>query len=95
MTYKDILYVITILDEGSFSAAAKKLYVSQSALSQAVRKLEQEFGMELFIRSGGSTHFVTGSVNPHIQLVFIKLLHWGISSFIHFTASAKAVSQSG
>ncbi len=55
MTYKDILYVITILDEGSFSAAAKKLYVSQSALSQAVRKLEQEFGMELFIRSGGST----------------------------------------
>lgn len=55
MTYKDILYVITIYDEGSFSAAARKLYISQSALSQAIRKLEQEFGMDLFIRSGGSS----------------------------------------
>ena len=55
MTYKDILYVITIYEEGSFSAAARKLYISQSALSQAIRKLETEFGMELFLRSGGSS----------------------------------------
>lgn len=55
MTFKDILYVITIYDEGSFSAAARKLYISQSALSQAIRKLETEFGMDLFIRSGGSS----------------------------------------
>ncbi len=52
MTYKDLLYAITIYDEGSFSAAAKKLYVSQSALSQAIRKLEDEFGFALFTRSG-------------------------------------------
>lgn len=55
MTHKDILYVITIHDEGSFSAAARKLYISQSALSQAIRKLEHEFGMELFSRSGSSS----------------------------------------
>ena len=55
MTHKDILYVITIYDEGSFSAAARKLYISQSALSQAIRKLEHEFGMELFVRSGSSS----------------------------------------
>lgn len=55
MTHKDLLYVITIYDEGSFSAAARKLYISQSALSQAIRKLEQEFEMDLFIRSGGAT----------------------------------------
>ena len=55
MTIKDILYVITIYDEGSFSAAARKLYISQSALSQAVRKLEQELGIDLFIRSGASS----------------------------------------
>ena len=52
VTYKELLYVVTICDEGSFSAAAKKLYVSQSALSQAVRKLEDEFELTLFIRSG-------------------------------------------
>ena len=55
MTYKDILYVITIYEEGSFSVAARKLYISQSALSQAIRKLETEFGMDLFLRSGGSS----------------------------------------
>lgn len=52
MTYKDLLYAVTIYDTGSFSAAAKKLFVSQSALSQAIRKLEEEYGFELFTRSG-------------------------------------------
>lgn len=55
MTCKDVLYVVTIYDEGSFSAAARKLYLSQSALSQAVRKLERELGVDLFLRSGTSS----------------------------------------
>lgn len=55
MTFKDVLYVVTIYDEGSFSAAARKLYISQSALSQAIRKLEQELNLELFLRSGSSS----------------------------------------
>ena len=55
MTYKELLYAVTIYDEGSFSAAAKKLYISQSALSQAIRKLESEFGFDLFIRSGSNS----------------------------------------
>lgn len=55
MTCKDVLYVVTIYEEGSFSAAARKLYISQSALSQAIRKLEQELGVDLFLRSGISS----------------------------------------
>lgn len=55
MTCKDVLYVVTIYDEGSFSAAARKLYISQSALSQAIRKLELELGIDLFLRSGTSS----------------------------------------
>lgn len=55
MTCKDVLYVVTIYDEGSFSAAARKLYISQSALSQAIKKLEQELGLDLFLRSGTSS----------------------------------------
>ena len=66
MTYKDVLYVITIYEEGSFSTAARKLYISQSALSQAIRKLESEFGMDLFLRSGGS------SEPPHACHVFVE-----------------------
>ncbi len=36
---------------GSFSEAAKNLYVSQSAVSQAVKTLETKLGMPLFIRT--------------------------------------------
>lgn len=52
MTYKDVLYVVTTYEAQSISAAAKSLYISQSALSQAIRKLENELGVELFVRSG-------------------------------------------
>jgi DNA-binding transcriptional LysR family regulator len=35
---------------GSFSEAAEKLYISQSAVSQSIKKLETKLGGELFIR---------------------------------------------
>jgi DNA-binding transcriptional LysR family regulator len=48
----DQLKVIrTIAEEGSLTAAAEKLYISQPALSKTVRKLEDELGCELFTRS--------------------------------------------
>lgn len=52
MTYKDVLYVVATYEARSISAAAKNLYISQSALSQAIRKLEDELGESLFIRRG-------------------------------------------
>ena len=39
------------MDRGSFSAAARSLYVSQSALSQSITGLEKELGAELMHRS--------------------------------------------
>ena len=45
-------YVRTIAEEGSFSRAAQKLYISQPALSAAVKKLERELhGVPLFDRA--------------------------------------------
>ncbi len=44
-------YVYEVYKERSFSAAAKKLYVSQPALSTAVKKLEESLGITIFDRS--------------------------------------------
>src|SRR5215831_580003 len=42
---------LMVAREGSFSRAAEKLYRTQPAVSQAIRKLEQELGESLFDRS--------------------------------------------
>lgn len=46
--YKVFYYVATSL---SFSEASKKLYISQSAVSQSIKTLEKKLGQPLFIRS--------------------------------------------
>ena len=43
-----------VLDEGSFSAAASRLGVSQPAVSQAIHDLERAFDVQLFERRGRS-----------------------------------------
>ncbi|MBQ7688941.1 MAG: LysR family transcriptional regulator [Clostridia bacterium] len=44
-------YVYEVYLERSFSAAAKKLFVSQPALSAAVKKVEKQLGITIFDRS--------------------------------------------
>ncbi len=51
MTLQQILYAVTIADMKSMNKAAAALYVSQPALSAAIRDLEDELHIELFIRS--------------------------------------------
>ena len=42
---------IAVAEEGSFSTAAKHLFLSQQSLSKQIAKLESELGTELLIRS--------------------------------------------
>ena len=51
MTMQDIINVLTVVREGSFSRAAERLYVSQSAISQSIARLEAELGVALFVRT--------------------------------------------
>ena len=51
MNIKQAYYIKTIAECGSITAAAKKLYVSQPSLSQMLRHVEEELGVELFERS--------------------------------------------
>ncbi|MGN0142835.1 MAG: LysR family transcriptional regulator [Roseburia sp.] len=51
MTLQQIKYALTIADCGSMNEAAKQLFISQPSLSEAVKDLEQEIGLEIFLRS--------------------------------------------
>jgi DNA-binding transcriptional LysR family regulator len=42
---------VAVAEEGGFTAAARRLHMSQPSLSQTVSALERQFGVELFARS--------------------------------------------
>jgi DNA-binding transcriptional LysR family regulator len=50
MTFRQLEYLVAVIDEGSFGRAAQRLYVSQPTLSQQVRALEAEIGGALVER---------------------------------------------
>lgn len=51
MKIETFFYAIEIADTGSFSQAARNLYVSQPNLSHAIRQLEEKSGIQIFTRS--------------------------------------------
>ena len=50
MLFKQIQYLLTIADSGSFSEEAAQCYISQSAVSQQINALENELGVRLLER---------------------------------------------
>lgn len=46
-------YLVAVAEEGSLTAAAQRLHLSQQALSGSMQALEREVGVELFSRRGG------------------------------------------
>src|SRR5258708_13983372 len=47
-----LLTFIAAVDEGSFSAASRKLLRSQSVVSETISNLDEQIGVQLFDRSG-------------------------------------------
>ena len=52
LTFSRVRALNAVLDEGSYSAAARALGMSQPAISQAVQDIERDFGVKLFRRRG-------------------------------------------
>ncbi len=51
MTLSELKFVVAVAQEKSFRKAAKKIFISQPALSLAIKKLEDELGTLIFERS--------------------------------------------
>ena len=51
MTFNQLKYAVSVAGLNSFNAAAKKLFVSQSSISTAIKELEEEIGISIFERT--------------------------------------------
>ena len=54
MELQQLRYALAVIDTGGFTTAARQCFVAQPSLSQSVRNLERELGVELFERIGRS-----------------------------------------
>ena len=50
MDIKQLLYFITVVNEGNITAAARKLHIAQPALSNHIKNLEDDLDVKLFHR---------------------------------------------
>jgi hypothetical protein len=68
MEMHQIRYFLAVCKEQNFSRAASDCGVRQPSLSQAIKKLEAEFGGPLFERSGRATRLSSlgKNVRPHL-----------------------------
>lgn len=51
MKLNQLRYIVEVARSGSMNEAAKKLYITQPSLSTAIKELEEEFDIEIFIRT--------------------------------------------
>ena len=56
MLLKQLEYFVCVVDNNSFTLAANEQYVSQSAISQQIKALENSLGVELMVREKRSFH---------------------------------------
>ena len=52
MTLTELKYIVAVARERHFGRAAEACFVSQPTLSVAIKKLEEELGVQLFERGG-------------------------------------------
>jgi DNA-binding transcriptional LysR family regulator len=71
MTLQQLEYFLAAVEHGSFSAAADALRMAQPSLSEQVRRLEAELGVELFTRVGRGLVLTEAgqTLRPHAEEV--------------------------
>ncbi len=88
-------YVVEIAETKSINKAAEKLYVGQSALSRAVKELEEDLGVSLFERSAKGM-FLTqdGEIFVNYARTILKQVVDVENIFRHGTVATKQFSVS-
>ncbi len=75
MDIRDYEYIVTIAEQGSITRAAAQLFITQSALTKYLQRVEKHLGLPLFIRNGnqfllteaGERYVETGRAVMHLD----------------------------
>jgi DNA-binding transcriptional LysR family regulator len=71
LTFQYFRYFLTLYEERSFVKAARRLDMSQPALSTAIMRFEQELGQRLFIRDTHTRETlpteVATAIKPYVE----------------------------
>lgn len=90
MTDKELLYIKTIMEERNISSAARRLYMTQPALSHSLRMLEQEIGEKLFVRTaGGVEPTYTGECYYEMAVEILEIYAAGRQKLMDVVQSKK------
>lgn len=69
MTLQQLRYIVAIAETGTFSAAARELFITQPSLTKMVRELEKEMNIQIFERTNKGVHL---SKNGEIFLGYAR-----------------------
>ncbi|GAA0358224.1 LysR family transcriptional regulator [Actinoallomurus spadix] len=74
MSLRQFEYALAVAQEGSVTAAAELLHVAQPSMSQQIRNLERELGVQLFARTP------TGLVPTVVGRAFLREAEAAVSA---------------
>ncbi len=74
MHLQALRYLVAVAEEGHFGRAAARMHVSQPSVSQAVARLEQQFGVQLLDRTAGRV-VATAAGERVLEEVRVTLRH--------------------
>ncbi|WP_277407785.1 LysR family transcriptional regulator [Lacrimispora xylanisolvens] len=93
---KQLYYFTVISETGSFTAAAKKLGISQPPLSKQIMLLEEELGVKLFERGAKKTELTEAGTYLYFKARDILSLMDSVSDDLkHFPSSARGLLKLG
>lgn len=87
LEFKHLKYIVSIADNGTFTAAAAKLPLAQSALSRSISEMEDALGVQVFDRSRDGVSLTDAGES---LLAFTKEL---LQTRIHVVKAVQAIQQ--
>jgi DNA-binding transcriptional LysR family regulator len=75
ISMKQLRYFVEIAEHGSFSVAAQRLFIAQSALSRQMKELENNLGTLLFERTARQPHLTPAGLAflPRAKVILIDV----------------------